>query len=344
MVPLIGVNRALISKGLLALRRTERTGLRALMAASRLKGPPDCGHLGFLLGPRINAGGRVGNAMLGAQLLATGDPVEAEQIAGELERLNQARQAIELAAVDEAIAMTEAEVGTGEAPPLVIADKAGWHPGVLGLVAARLRERFGRPAFAIAWNGGETGTGSGRSVAGVDLGAAVRAAVDQRLLVRGGGHAMAAGITVERKHFADFVTFLSQSVADQVHAAFPDRTLEIDGALSESGATVALVEELERAGPFGNGNPAPVFVLPAHRIAFADPVGNRHVRVTLASAAGGQLKAIAFRAAERLLGQALLAARGKPLHVAGTLEIDTWNGSAHPQLRIIDAAEPDGRF
>lgn len=344
MVPLIGVNRALVAKGLVALRRTERTGLRALMAASRLKGPPDCGHLGFLLGPRLNAGGRIGDAMLGARLLASQDPAEAERIAVQLDRLNGERQAIELAAATEAIAATDAAIGSGDVPSVIFAAGDTWHPGVLGLVAARLREKYSRPAFAVSWHGNGPGTGSGRSVPHVDMGAAVRAAVEKGLLVKGGGHAMAAGITAERERFADFVAFLHQRLGAEVRDANTDRTLEIDGALAESGATLSLVQDLERAGPFGNGNPAPVFAFPAHRVAFAEPVGNGHVRVTLASGAGGQLKGMAFRSIERPLGQALLAARGKPLHVAGTLEIDRWNGSARPQLRILDAAEVDARF
>jgi single-stranded-DNA-specific exonuclease len=345
VVPLIGLNRALVSKGLIALRHTERPGMRALITASRLRSPPDCGHLGFLLGPRINAGGRIGDATLGAQLLTTDDPVEAERIAMLLDRLNSERQAIEMAAVTEAIAESEAEIGTGEGPPVIVTGREGWHPGVVGLVAARLRERFARPALAIAWTGDDTGAGSGRSVPGVDLGAAVRAALEEGILVKGGGHAMAAGLTLKRDRLAALRAFLEERLADPVLAAAEaERTLEIDAALNQSGATVSLVEELERAGPYGSGNPAPVFAFPAHRIAFADTAGNGHVSVSLAASGEGSLKAIAFRAADAPLGHALLAARGRPLHVAGTLSLDHWGGSARPQLRILDAAKPDGRF
>ncbi len=343
MVPLAGLNRAYVVKGLVALRHTARPGLRALIAVSRLKGPPDCGHLGFLLGPRINAGGRIGEATLGARLLTCDDPVEAERIAGMLDRLNEERQAIEVAAVAEASAEAEAEMSGGEGPPILLASREGWHPGVVGLVAARLKERFCRPAFAVTWNG-SIGTGSGRSIPGVDIGAAVRAAVERGILVKGGGHAMAAGITVERQNLGALRAFLEARLVADVRAAAADTCLEIDGALTQSGATASLIADLERAGPFGNGNPAPVFAFPAHRIAFADRAGSSHVRVELASGAGGGLKAIAFRAAEQKLGQALLAARGKVLHVAGTLCLDHWNGAARPQLRILDAAEPDGRF
>ncbi len=343
VVPLTGLNRAFVAKGLVALRRSERVGLRALIEASRLKSPPDCGHLGYLLGPRINAGGRIGEATLGAQLLTATDPAEAARIAAMLDRLNNERQAIETAAVAEALAEADAEIGEGEGPAVVIASREGWHPGVVGLVAARLKERFERPAFAIAWNGGGLGAGSGRSIAGVDIGKAVRAAVDEGILVKGGGHAMAAGVTVEREKLGLLRAFLEARLAPEVLAATADRDLEIDGALAGSGATPALVEDLDRAGPFGSGNPAPVFAFPAHRVAFADTVGKGHVRLSLATGAGETLKAIAFRAADTPLGRALLSARGKPLHVAGTLSLDHFSGTPRTQLRVLDAAEADGR-
>lgn len=343
MVPLTGPNRALVAKGLVALRHTERPGLRALMASARLKSPPDCGHLGFLLGPRINAGGRIGEATLGARLLTCSDPIEAERLAEMLERLNGERQTIEASAVTEAITEAEAELGSGEGPGVLLASRDGWHPGVVGLVAARLKERFCRPAFAVAWNG-DTGAGSGRSIPGIDIGAAVRAAVDSGILVKGGGHAMAAGVTIRRERMGDFRGFLESRLGAAVRAADAEHVLEIDGALSDAGATGDLIEELERAGPFGTGNPGPVFAFPAHRVAFAERAGPNHVRVALASGSGGSLKAIAFRAADTPLGHALIAARGKPLHVAGTLCLDHWGGSTRPQLRILDAAEPSNRL
>ncbi len=225
-----------------------------------------------------------------------------------------------------------------------MASGENWHPGVVGLVASRLRERFERPAFAIAWNGGGVGTGSGRSIPGVDIGSAVRAAVEAGILVKGGGHAMAAGVTVERGKLGALRAFLEARLGADVMAAGADSDLEIDGALSAGGATAALVEELERAGPYGNASPEPVFALPAHRIAFADTVGKGHVRLTLASASGESLKAIAFRAADAPLGRALLSARGRPLHVAGTLSLDHYGGSARAQMRVLDAAEAEGRY
>jgi single-stranded-DNA-specific exonuclease len=342
MVPLTGLNRAFVAKGLVALRHTDRVGLRALIAASRLKSAPDCGHLGFLLGPRINAGGRIGEATLGTRLLTVEDFVEAERIAALLDRLNAERQTIEAEAVAQATAEAESEIGGGEGPAVLLASRDGWHPGVVGLIAARLKERFCLPAFAIAWNG-DAGSGSGRSIPGVDLGAAVRAAVAEGILVKGGGHAMAAGITIRRENFAALRAFLEARLGPAVRAADTGRTLEIDGAVSVGGATVDFVADLERAGPFGTGNPAPVFALPAHRIAFAERAGSGHVRITLRSGTD-TLKAIAFRAADQPLGRALLESRGQLLHVAGTLCLDHWNGSARPQLRILDVANADGRL
>lgn len=344
MVAMTGLNRAFVVKGLVALKHSERPGIRALFKAARLASPPDCGHLGFLLGPRLNAGGRIGRATLGAELLTATDPEQAERLAEQLDALNAERQTIEAAAVAEAVAEAEAEIGAGEGPPVFVVSRDGWHPGVVGLIAARLRERFGRPAFAISWNGGDLGAGSGRSIPGVDIGAAVRAAVESGVLVKGGGHAMAAGITVERGKLGTLRAFLETRLASQIAASDSEEMLEIDGALSAGGASVEAIEDIERAGPFGNGNPAPVFAFPGHRIAFADRVGKGHVRVTLSAADGSTLKGLAFRAADRPLGRALLEARGKVLHVAGALCLDHWGGSARPQLRIVDAAEAEGRY
>lgn len=345
VVPLTGLNRAFVLKGLVALRHGVRPGLRALAAVARLKRPADAGHLGFLLGPRLNAGGRIGDAGLGARLLTTADVAEAARMAETLDRLNRDRQAIEATAVEEALAEAEAEFGRGGGPPLVVTSSADWHPGIVGLVAARLKERFERPAIAITFaGGGETGTGSGRSIGGVDLGAAVRAAVAAGLLVKGGGHAMAAGVTVRRERLADLRGFLESRLAGPVAAATSDRAVLIDGALTESGATTALIDAVERAGPFGAGHPAPVFAFPAHRVTYAEPVGNGHVRLSLSAGTGTSLKAIAFRAADGPLGEALLKARGRPLHVAGCLCLDHWGGAARPQLRVVDAAEPSGRL
>ena len=341
VVPLKGLNRAFVAKGLLALRRRDNVGLTALMDVARLSGPPEPFHLGFLLGPRINAGGRIGRADLGSLLLRTDDPVEAGRIAAELDRLNGERRAMEVAMLEEAQAEAGAALGIEEKGAVVVTAAANWHPGVVGLLAARLKERFNRPAFAIALEPGGTGTGSGRSIPGVDLGKTVRRAVTEGLLLKGGGHAMAAGITVKHSALAEFRAYLESELAEVVAAARADQALLIDGAVSAAGANAALVETIARAGPFGAGNPEPVVALPNHVVAYADPVGQDHVRVRLRSGDGTMLNAIAFRAAGQPLGQTLLQSRGQALHAAGTLSIDRWNGGERVQLRLIDVALPD---
>src|SRR3954463_1476996 len=258
VVPLKGLNRAFVSKGLLALRRRDNVGLTALMDIARLGGPPEPFHLGFLLGPRINAGGRIGRARPGSLLLRTDDPIEAGRIAAELDRLNGERRAMEVAMLEEAQAEASAALGIEEKGAVVVTAAANWHPGVVGLLAARLKERFNRPAFAIALEPGGIGTGSGRSIFGVDLGKTVRNAVTEGLLLKGGGHAMAAGITVKRDALAAFRAFLESELAEAVAIARADQALLIDGAVSAAGANPALVETIARAGPFGAGNPEPV--------------------------------------------------------------------------------------
>src|SRR6195256_5562296 len=295
VVPLKGLNRAFVAKGLVALRRRDNPGLTALMDVARLSGPPEPFHLGFLLGPRINAGGRIGRADLGALLLRTDDPVEAGRIAAELDRLNGERRAMEVTMLEEAQAEATAALGVEEKGAVVVTAAANWHPGVVGLLAARLKERFNRPAFAIALEPGGTGTGSGRSITGVDLGKTVRRAVGEGLLLKGGGHAMAAGITVKHGALAEFRAYLESELAEAVAAARADQALLIDGAVSAAGANAALVETIAKAGPFGAGNPEPVVALPHHTVAYADPVGEAHVRVRLRSGDGAMLNAIAFR-------------------------------------------------
>ena len=337
VVALKGLNRAFVTKGLLALRARENIGLRALMDVARLAGPPAPFHLGFLLGPRINAGGRIGDATLGTKLLLTDDLAEASEIAARLDQLNRERQEIEKATLEAAEAEALASLGLEEKGALVLATGEGWHPGVVGLVAARLRERFGRPAFAIAFLG-QTGTGSGRSIPGVDIGRVVRHAVELGLLEKGGGHAMAAGLTVARAKLAPLRAFLEEQLREGVEIARGTDHLSIDGAITAGAATGELWSMIERAGPFGAGNPEPMFALPSHVVSFADPVGSAHVRVRLRAGDGKQIGAIAFRALNRPLGDALLAARGRPLHVAGTLSLDRWNGQERIEMRVCDAA------
>ncbi len=341
VVPLKGLNRAFVAKGLVAMRRRERVGLTALMDVSRLTGPPEPWHLGFLLGPRINAGGRIGKADLGVQLLLCADPSEAAALAAQLDQLNRERQVIEVAALEEAQAEAMAALGIEEKGAVVVTASPRWHPGVVGLVAARIKERFGRPVFAIALGPGDIGTGSGRSIAGVDLGRAVRQAVAEGLLIKGGGHAMAAGVTLRSGALGEFRAFLEQHLEADVEAARRDNALLVDGALTARAATAELHATLATAGPFGAGNPEPVVVLPAHTIAHAEEVGQAHVRARLQSGDGAAIQAIAFRAAGQKLGTGLLKSRGRTVHVAGTLSVDRWQGKERIQMRLIDVAPAD---
>jgi single-stranded-DNA-specific exonuclease len=308
------------------------------MDVARLSGPPEAWHLGFLLGPRINAGGRIGRADLGVRLLLEQDPAEAARIAGELDRLNRERREIEFAMVAQAEAEALAALGLEEKGAVVVTAAEGWHPGVVGLVAARLKERYGRPAFAIALEPGGIGTGSGRSIPGVDLGRAVRRAVHEGLLIKGGGHAMAAGITLRKDALGALRAFLEDALAPAVEVARRESALKIDGAVSAGGVDLALVDMLARAGPFGAGNPEPVLALPAHRLSFADLVGENHIRARLKSGDGRQVNAIAFRATGTPLGKALIDNRGRNLHVAGYLAVDRWQGEERVQMRIVDVA------
>jgi single-stranded-DNA-specific exonuclease len=338
VVPLIGLNRAFVAKGLLVLRRREQPGLVSLMDVARLSGPPEAWHLGFLLGPRINAGGRIGRADLGARLLLETDPIEAAKIAAELDRLNRERQAIEQETLAQAEAEAMAALGIEEKGAVVITAAEGWHPGVVGLVAARLKEKFGRPAFAIAIEPGGIGTGSGRSIAGVDIGRAVRRAVAEGLLVKGGGHAMAAGVTLRKGALAQLRAFLEAALSADVATARRLSGLMIDGAVSAAGVNLDLVAMIERAGPFGSGNPEPVIALPAHTVTYAEEVGQAHMRVRFKSADGASVNAIAFRAAGQKLGTALLDSRGRQVHAAGSFAIDRWQGEERVQFRLTDIA------
>src|SRR5436190_19292771 len=341
VVPLKGLNRAFVSKGLIAMRRREHVGLTALMDAARLTGPPEPWHLGFLLGPRINAGGRIGRADLGVMLLLEDDPTQAAAIAAELDRLNRERQAMEQATVAEAEAEAQAALGIEEKGAVVVTAGQGWHPGVVGRVAARLKERYGRPAFAIALEPGGIGTGSGRSITGVDIGSAVRHAVASGLLIKGGGHAMAAGVTIAPDKLAAFRAYLEETLQDAVEKARHEDCLELDGAVSAAGTSVPMLNDIGRAGPFGAGHPEPVFALPSHIVAYAEEVGQSHVRARLRAGDGAMLNAIAFRAAGKPLGNALIANRGRNVHAAGTLSIDRWNGEERVQLRLMDVATTD---
>jgi single-stranded-DNA-specific exonuclease len=342
VVPLVGLNRAFVTRGLEIMRQGANHGISALALAARINGPVNPYHLGYLIGPRINAGGRVGDAGQGARLLSTTDEHEAMTIAARLDELNTERQRLEAEAVEEATAVAEAEIGTGEGPPVLVLASEHWHAGIVGLVAARLRERFNRPAFAIAIAPNGMGTGSGRSMPGVNLGSAVLAAHEAGVIAKGGGHAMAAGVTIEPGQLPKFRAFLANALADDVAEARKRNQLKIDAALSARGATADFVREIERAGPFGAGNPTPIFAFPGHKIRYPQVVGKGgHIRFTLQSGDGARLKSIAFRAAGSPLGDLLLNSDDTPVHIAGTLGLDHWQGREEVQVRVVDGARPE---
>ncbi len=338
VVPLKGLNRAYVTQGLKIMARRENVGLAALSDVARMRRAPDPYALGFLIGPRLNAAGRIGHAGLALRLLTTRERGEASQIAQQLEALNRERQGIEMAVVDQAVRQAEAAMGHEGRASVLVVSREGWHPGVVGLAAARLKERFNLPSFVLAVDK-VTGhaSGSGRSITGVDLGGAVRAASEAGLIIKGGGHAMAAGLTVEAGKLGALREFLEDQLAAQVAAA-AHRFLAIDGALTAGGATLELIELLEQAGPYGAGHPAPMFAFPAHRVVYADAAGTDHIRLTLAADDGRRIKAIAFRAIGTELGELLLSERKFPLHIAGRLTVDDWNGTRAVSIHIEDAA------
>jgi single-stranded-DNA-specific exonuclease len=334
VVPLTGINRALVAQGLKIMRRRGNVGLAALGDAASIGERLDAYHAGFILGPRVNAGGRVGEADLGARLLSTDDAIEARELALHLHALNAERRAIEAQVLVQAIDQVErAAVGA-----LVFAAGEGWHPGVIGIVASRLKERYNRPACVIALSDG-IGRGSGRSVPGLALGQVIIAAHQAGLLLNGGGHAMAAGFAVEAAKLDALRAFLSERVAAALGNGEPVAELNIDGALAAGAATPDLAELIDRIGPFGTGNSEPRFVFPNLRVLRADIVGEDHVRCVFGDGAGSaRLKGIAFRASGGELGKALLNSRGAGFHLAGHLRADNWQGRKGVQLLIDDAA------
>jgi len=338
VVPLSGVNRAFVVKGLAVARHLGNPGLAALARAARIGEPLRSFHFSFLIGPRINAGGRIGDAALGARLLSTDDPGEAERIAAILEQLNGERQAMEKTMLEEARAEADAEIAAGRGPAVLVTASDNWHPGIVGLIASRLKDHARRPAFAISFNGTGTGAGSGRSIPGFDLGRMVRTAVEAGLLVKGGGHAMAAGITVEKSRLGELRAFFEDFAASDVFRLREEETLKIDGALTAEGANLDLLDILERAGPYGAGYSAPTLVLPRHRLIDLRMVGSGHLRIGLQSEMGGRLQAMAFRAEGTELARFLERNRGNAVHIAGTVSGNWWNGSRSVQFRIIDAA------
>ena len=332
VAPLVGVNRALVRQGLVVMARRERVGLRALADVARMDQAPSTYALGFVLGPRVNAGGRIGAADLGARLLATDDPNEAQALAERLDRLNTERRDIEARVRIDALAQAEARGFDG---PLVWAAGEGWHPGVVGIVAARLKEAAHRPAVVIGLEG-DIGKGSARSVSGVDLGAAVQRLAAEGLLIKGGGHKMAAGLTVARDQIEPAMARLAELLARQGSGAEPREALRIDSLLMPGAATPALVEQIEQAGPYGAGAPAPRFVF-ADQMVTARRMGESHLRLSFGGSVE-RVEAVAFGAFDTPLGPALLNAGHQRFHLAGRLELNHWQGRAKLQLRLEDAA------
>ena len=333
VAPLTGVNRAFVRQGLKIMARRDRPGLRALADIARMDQAPTCYSLGFLLGPRVNAGGRIGQADLGARLLATDDEMEASRIAARLDQLNTERREITERVREEALAQAEAR---GLEGPLVWAAAEGWHPGVVGIVAARLKEAANRPSVVIGFEG-DIGKGSARSIPGVDLGAAIQRIAAEGLIQKGGGHKMAAGLTLTRAQLDPAMARLGDLLARQGAAVSGPRDLRIDGLLATSAATVQLLEEIENAGPFGQAAPAPRFAF-ANAAVTCRRIGESHLKIAVSDGSGPPLDAIAFGAFDGPLGTTLESAGHRRFHLAGKLELNHWNGRTRVQLRLDDAA------
>ncbi len=334
VAPLTGVNRAFVRQGLTVMGRRARPGLVALCDSARMDTAPAAYHLGYVLGPRVNAGGRVGQADLGARLLATDSWPEAQALALRLEALNTERREIEAAV--RAAAMSQAEERGFDAP-LVWAAGEGWHPGVVGIVASRLKEAAGRPAIVIGLEDG-LGKGSGRSVAGIDLGSAIQRLAGEGLLIKGGGHKMAAGLTVAKDRLEPAMARLGDLLARQGASALGPSGLRLDGMLMPGAATLDLVEMLENAGPFGAGAPAPRFAFADCELLHARRVGECHLKITFGDGLGARMDAIAFGAFDGPLGPRLENHGGARFHLAGRLDVNTWQGRQSVQLRLEDAA------
>lgn len=335
VAPLTGVNRALVRQGLKVMARRERVGITALADVAGMDAAPSTYHLGFLLGPRVNAGGRIGKADLGARLLSTADTHEAQGLAARLDELNSERREVEAAVREDAIAQAEARGVDG---PLVWAAGDGWHPGVVGIVAARLKEATNRPAIVIGVDDG-IGKGSGRSVTGIDLGAVIQRVASEGLLLKGGGHKMAAGLTVAEDKLEDAMARIGELLEKQGAADIGPADLRLDGVLMPGAATVELIEQIEAAGPFGAGAPAPRFAFPDVQIHFAKVVGANHLKVTFGDGLGTRIDAIAFGAMDGPMGPMLIEHGGARFHLAGRLEINVWRGRQSVQLRLEDAAK-----
>ena len=334
VVPLVGINRAFVKQGLKILRLRKRPGLKALMDVSKINIPVNEYHLGFILGPRINAGGRVGMSDLGARLLSTTSDSEAEALAEKLEQLNQNRKNIESRVQDEALSQIK-KIGVDKS--IIVASGDDWHPGVIGIVASRIKEKTNRPAFVVAFSG-EIGKGSGRSIPGIDLGSLIQKLVLEGLIEKGGGHAMAAGITLSKKQLTPAFDRLAELINSRDITFQTTTDYYLDGLLMPNAATIELIDALDTAGPFGSGSPHPKFVFPNQSILFTKRVGTDHLKLTFGSNNKNKIEAICFRAFNSSLGEALENHSGKKFHLAGVIGKNTWQGRQTVQLIIEDAA------
>jgi len=338
VVPLTGVNRAFVAQGLKVMAQRHNVGITALCDVGRVSEAPTTYHAGFILGPRVNAGGRVGESYLGAQLLTTGDMMAARQIAEKLDRYNEERRAIEAEVLEAAMSQVESATGVGGQPEtVVVAAGEGWHAGVIGIVASRLKDKYGLPTFVIGIENGEA-KGSGRSISGVDMGAAVIEAVQKGLLIKGGGHAMAAGLTAAPDKLEELTAFLRDHMRKSVEKAAQNRSLKIDGMVALSGVTADLIDQIDQVGPFGPGNPSPRFVIPELDLLKADLVGQNHLRCIFKSKDGKSIKAMAFRQWEEPMGELLRSGIGRRFHIAGKLKKDTWAGGGKVEITLDDVA------
>lgn len=337
---LVGFNRALASQGLRVMGGWKNPGLKALLEVAKQKeGPASVFHVGFILGPRINAGGRIGRSDLGTRLLSTDDPDEAQALAAELDALNASRKEVEREVIEAAVQVIEREMNQPDLPLLLVAAD-GWHPGVIGIVAGRLRERYRKPTIVVGVDrAANVGKGSGRSQPGVNLGRAVQSAFEEGLLLAGGGHAMAAGLSVRPDAIPELRAFLCERLAAETEAAAAEDGLDIDALVTTRGCDRALWQDFQRLAPFGPGNPEPLFAAADVRVERPMALKGGHVRCTLVDGSGGKLKAVAWRCGETELGKRLLI-EGGAIHVAGRLKPDDWQGREGVELEIEDAADP----
>ncbi|MBL0849422.1 MAG: single-stranded-DNA-specific exonuclease RecJ [Candidatus Liberibacter ctenarytainae] len=344
VVPLVGLNRAYVLKGLIVARHHCNPGIKSLIDRINIFAPITAEHLGFMIGPRINAGGRIGESDLGSRLLISNDPEELESLAMKLDVLNQNRRLMETAMLEQAEAEVLAEYGRDPQALIIIVSGDQWHPGIVGLLAARLKEKFDRPSFAISFDENGMGLGSGRSIKGFDIGKMVSLAVEEGILLKGGGHAMAAGLTIEKMHLDRlrifFQTFAQKSILDLISGP----TIKIDGVLNASAVKVELIDMVESAGPYGAGNPQPIFAFPRHKLQNIRTVKLDHLQMTFESQDSSTIKGIAFRVYGTPLGEFLMQSRGQWMHIIGHLSINYWRGKKSVQMRVIDAAPVDNHY